>query len=198
MPQPIIVSLHRIGHPVVVLCIQQPAKHYCNKMKSETQKQHHRQIGNRILKSFFVIHIFNCELSLSPCWGVRLCRGCIMRGVSRHLAGGDWKVSWCWCWRKPGTGTCTWQLQGISRTVQIMKCTTSLSWASIFQLSNCLVVWSIWTHYQSMYAPRLINPWCHLNAFIKWIALGKLLELISILHHNRTMIWMECTAGTLL
>ena len=84
VPQPIIVSLHRIGHPVVVLCIQQPAKYYCNKMKSETQKQHDRQIGNRILESFFVIHIFNC---LSPCWGVRLCRGCIMRVVSRHLAG---------------------------------------------------------------------------------------------------------------
>ena len=60
VPQPIIVSLHRIGHPVVVLCIQQPAKYYCNKMKSETQKQHDRQIGNRILESFFVIHIFNC------------------------------------------------------------------------------------------------------------------------------------------
>ena len=205
VPQPIIVSLHRIGHPVVCAVHSATcyAKYYCNKMKSETQKQ--RQISNRILRSIFVVQvdISNCKWNLSPnsavpCWGVRLCRGCIMRGVSRQLAGGDWKVSWGWCWRKPGTGTWTWQLQGISRTVQIMKCTTSLSWASIFQLSNCLVVWSIWTHYQSMYAPRLINPWCHLNAFIKWIALGKLLELISILHHNRTMIWMECTAGTLL
>ena len=45
VPQPIIVSLHRIGHPVV--CAVHSAtcyatKYYCNKMKSETQKQHHK------------------------------------------------------------------------------------------------------------------------------------------------------------